>query len=119
MKLLRSFVAASILALLLTCGCGAREADTVTLQGTVLLPDGQPVAGARVFVGFYSAAGWIIPEVRTAAAGKFSVDAPLTRRDQSVQVLALQPGFAAADPTPLPPSLIGSGVKTNGVRRGK
>ena len=95
MTLLRTVVVASIFAALLAAAPGARAAGTVALQGTVLLPDGTPAAGARVFVGFYGPEGWTMSEVHTDAAGKFSCPVPAARKDQPVHVLALRADCAA------------------------
>jgi hypothetical protein len=67
---------------------------SVTVTGTVQLPDGKPAAGARAFLS-YSNQGIQCAEQPAGADGRFSFTTAVTARYTGVTVGARQPGFAA------------------------
>ncbi len=72
------------------------NAEPVTIQGTVLLPNGAPAEGARVLLGYYATTGYLLAETQTDPAGKFALNVENLRAEIPAQALALKAGSAAA-----------------------
>ena len=65
---------------------------SVTVKGTVLLPDGQPAVGARVVSGWGSWKSYDLTETAADAAGKFTLTLPAVPEG----VAAILPGHPLA-----------------------
>ena len=71
------------------------NAEQVTVTGTVLGPDGQPVADCRVLAVYYSAEPeWVDTEGVTDATGNFSFTLDVWDDYRHISVLAIREGFA-------------------------
>jgi hypothetical protein len=95
-------------------------ADPVTLQGTVLLPDGKPAVGARVLVQYEASPGGL-PQAQAVAGaeGGFSFALEVKEPNRDYTVIALKPGLAVAwgvtkPGTPATIRLVGQTVKCAG-----
>jgi RNA polymerase sigma factor (sigma-70 family) len=68
---------------------------SVLVQGTVLGPAGQPVAGAKLYMSTYTYQNKTDPKVRaeTGADGRFRFSLPRTEVDQAESVVAVAPGL--------------------------
>ncbi len=76
--------------------CTLAQAETVTITGTVLTPDGQPAAEARVFVLYRApdVPAFAVAEGLSDAQGRFSFTVDSRQPQRRVQVGALKEGFA-------------------------
>lgn len=68
--------------------------EQVTITGRVLGPDEQPVVGCRVFVLAWARHGFVTPETRCDATGRFSFTYSVKNRAYAGWVSALKPGLA-------------------------
>jgi hypothetical protein len=65
-----------------------------TVDGTVLLPNGRPAAGAEVFCPATGEQGFVLCKGHTNSSGKFHLRGQLFPRGLLGSVLAVQPGYA-------------------------
>lgn len=89
-----TIVFSALLCILLSFGLANQEPLRGPFSGRVILPDGKPASGAKVFLVDYNPEPKVVQETQTDAEGKFSFDHVFKEIDGDPKIAAIADGAA-------------------------